>query len=113
MGTKEPAPRRLLALLCALAAGLFLLALLYYPSLYPAADRVPTAALYSGAVDKLNLNTASAQQLQLLPGIGEVKAQAIVDYREEHGDFTSTEQLLEVKGIDETTYAGLKDYVFV
>lgn len=55
-------------------------------------------------VGKVNLNTADAATLQReLLGIGEVKAQAIVAYRDEHGDFASVDELLEVKGIGEAT----------
>ncbi|MFC0309934.1 ComEA family DNA-binding protein [Gallibacterium trehalosifermentans] len=50
--------------------------------------------------DKINLNTATVEQLQQgLIGIGTKKAQAIVEYREQHGPFLSVEQLMEVKGI--------------
>jgi competence protein ComEA len=49
---------------------------------------------------KVNLNTADAATLQReLSGIGAVKAQAIISYREEHGKFVSPDELLEVKGI--------------
>lgn len=50
--------------------------------------------------NKVNINTANATELQYkLVGIGEKKAQAIVDYRIKHGNFTSIEQLAEVSGI--------------
>lgn len=55
-----------------------------------------TAAVASGPV---NLNTATAEQLEGLPGIGPSKVQAILTWRTEHGRFTSTQQLDEVKGI--------------
>ena len=48
----------------------------------------------------VNINTATAEQLaQQLQGVGPAKAQAIVEYRELHGEFSSVEDLLEVKGI--------------
>lgn len=61
-------------------------------------------------VGKINLNTADATTLQReLLGVGEVKAQAIVAYRDEHGDFASVDELLEVKGIGEATLEKNRD----
>ena len=60
---------------------------------------------------KINLNTATVEQLISLPGIGEKKAEAIIKYRNEHGRFSSTEQLLDVSGIGDATYEKLKDLV--
>lgn len=55
-------------------------------------------------VTSININTATAEQIELLlNGVGIKKAAAIVEYRENHGDFTSLEQLKEVKGIGEKT----------
>lgn len=62
---------------------------------------------------KIDLNTATAEQLLSLPGIGEKKADAIIQYRNEHGRFSSTEQLLDVNGIGDATYEKLKDLVTV
>ncbi|TDQ59642.1 comEA protein [Mesocricetibacter intestinalis] len=60
--------------------------------------------------DKLNINTASAEEIQqALVGIGAKKAQAIVDYRQQHGAFTAVEQLLEVKGIGNAILEKNKD----
>lgn len=62
----------------------------------------------------INLNTATADQLaDFLPGIGEVKAKAIVEYRENIGGFTSVSQLLNVKGIGQKTYDKIKSYCTV
>ena len=61
----------------------------------------------------LDLNTATVQQLIELPGIGPVKAQAIVDYREEVGQFQSIEEVMEVRGIGPVTYEGIHDMVSV
>ncbi len=50
----------------------------------------------------INVNTASARELAVaLEGVGEKRAQAIVDYRQKHGDFMAVEELLQVKGIGE------------
>ncbi|MFC0323102.1 ComEA family DNA-binding protein [Gallibacterium melopsittaci] len=64
--------------------------------------------------DKINLNTATAEQLQQgLVGIGAKKAQAIVEYREQHGPFVSLEQLTEVKGIGAATFEKNKDRITI
>lgn len=61
----------------------------------------------------VNINTATAEQLQNLPNIGEVRAKAIIDYREEHGGFKAIEELQEVSGIGEKTFEHLSTYVTV
>lgn len=61
----------------------------------------------------ININTATVQQLQTLPGIGAAKAQAIVDYREEHGPFRYVEDLRSVRGIGETILKSVMDYITV
>ena len=67
----------------------------------------------SPAGPKVNLNTATAEQLDTLPGVGPVTAQAILDWREENGRFGSVEDLLDVKGIGDATLAELRDHVSV
>jgi competence protein ComEA len=64
------------------------------------------------AAGPLDLNTATAEQLDTLPGVGEVTAGRIVAYRTAH-PFTSVEQLLEVPGIGQRRYEQLKDLVTV
>ena len=62
--------------------------------------------------DKLNINTATASEIQkALTGIGAKKAEAIVQYREKHGNFTSAEQLLEVQGIGKATLERNRDRI--
>jgi len=61
----------------------------------------------------INVNTASATELEVLPGIGEVIAQAIVDHRTENGPFTSVDQLLDVTGIGDATLEDIRELVTV
>ena len=61
----------------------------------------------------LDLNRATAQELTTLPGIGEVLAQRIVDYREAHGPFRSVDELIAVEGIGEGKLEKLRELVTV
>jgi len=61
----------------------------------------------------VNINTATAEQLSSLPGIGMSKANMIVSYRQEHGMFTSIEDIMNVQGIKEGSFARIKDYIKV
>lgn len=74
-----------------------------------AADTQQPDSLLEG--ERIPVNTADVYELDRLPGIGPAKAQAIVTYREEHGPFQSTDQLLEVSGIGQATLEGLLDYI--
>ncbi|HET7313589.1 ComEA family DNA-binding protein [Salinisphaera sp.] len=62
----------------------------------------------TAALAAVNVNTASADQLQTLDGIGSVKAQAIVADREANGNYESLDQLTRVDGIGDKTVAGLR-----
>ncbi|MFH1775890.1 MAG: ComEA family DNA-binding protein [Chloroflexota bacterium] len=62
---------------------------------------------------KVNLNRASTWLLAALPGIGQVRAQAIVDYRLKNGPFLSTHELTRVESIGTTTYEEIKDLITV
>lgn len=61
----------------------------------------------------ININTATLEQLDLIPGIGPVLAQRILDYREEIGQFHHVEELLDVSGIGEKTLANMLQYITV
>ncbi len=65
------------------------------------------------AGQKINVNRAEVWLLEALPGIGEVKAKAIVAYRESHGPFKLTSDLMKVEGIGEALFGQIKDLVSV
>ncbi|MFO3699237.1 helix-hairpin-helix domain-containing protein [Staphylococcus felis] len=76
----------------------------------------PTAHHSSQSQNKtqpINLNTAEESDLTQIPGIGPAKAQTILMYREEHGQFQSIDELKEVKGIGDKTFENLKEYFVV
>lgn len=62
---------------------------------------------------KVDVNTATASELEALPGIGPTLAQRIVDYRKENGPFETLEELMEVSGIGESKLEALRDYASV
>ena len=76
-------------------------------------DAAETADAQNENFSKIDLNTASAERLEELPGIGEVLARRILDYRETNGSFSTVEELLDVDGIGEKTYEKIKDFVEV
>lgn len=78
------------------------------------ARTAPTARTAVSAVQfPINLNTATAAQLEALPGIGPALAQRIVEYRQMHGRFQSVDELLEVRGIGPKRLENIRPYVVV
>jgi competence protein ComEA len=68
------------------------------------ADSPTKAELYDGIEITVNINTATAEELSaLLVGVGDKKAQEIVDYRDKNGDFSTADSLVNIKGIGEAT----------
>ena len=76
--------------------------------------RTPRRAPQAAAVQfPINLNTATAEQLEAIPGIGPVLAQRIIEYRQTHGRFQSVDELLEVRGIGPKRLESMRPYVTV
>jgi competence protein ComEA len=82
-------------------------------------DALPGAASTAGGTAPssggalVNVNTASPSELEALPGVGEVIAQRIVDFRTANGPFASVDELLEVSGIGEATLEAMRELVTV
>ena len=72
-------------------------------------DTLPT----TGITEKININSASVKQLQDLSGIGQKKAQAIIDYRNENGSFEIIEEIMSVKGIGQGIFDKIKNRIEV
>ncbi|MGW4399187.1 helix-hairpin-helix domain-containing protein [Amycolatopsis nivea] len=77
----------------------------------PAAQAAPVGS--GAAASKIDLNSATAEQLDSLPGVGEVTARRITDWRTQHGGFSSVEQLRDVDGIGESKFQKLREQVTV
>jgi competence protein ComEA len=76
-----------------------------------AADKVEQSVqMTTQAVEKININQATGQQLTVVKGIGEKKAQAIIDYREVNGDFVELNELVNVKGIGQVTLKKIQPF---
>lgn len=79
----------------------------------PASSDMPSTPKATKPVYPININTATAEELDLLPDIGPTRAQAIIAYRAEYGPFTSIEDLLHVNGIGEKILAKILPYITV
>lgn len=73
----------------------------------------PMPEVVTSTTELINLNTASALELEALPGIGPTTAQKIVDYREQNGPFINAEDIINVSGIGPGTYERIKDLITV
>jgi competence protein ComEA len=71
----------------------------------PATPKKPTLE------GKLNINTATVEQIDMLPGMSKKKAEAVVEYRTANGNFKTLEDLMKVKGIKQKTIDRIKDYI--
>ena len=77
------------------------------------ASRSRGAAQVALAPASVNLNTASAAQLDALPGVGKAMADRIIEYRQKNGGFRKIEDLMNVRGIGEKNFLKLKPYITV
>jgi competence protein ComEA len=66
-----------------------------------------------GAAGIININEATVKELTSLPGLGKKKAEAIFAYRQEHGQFSDTQELVKVEGIGKKTYEKIRDRISV
>ena|SRR5437867_9645112 len=67
----------------------------------------------AASAEKVNLNTATVEQLQTLPGVGPSMAKRIIDHRTKNGKFSKVEELLNVKGIGEKKFQKMKERLVV
>ena len=67
----------------------------------------------SDSTDRVNINTATLEELTTLPGIGDTRARAIIDYREQNGAFGNIEDIMQVTGIKEKSFSKIKDSICV
>jgi comEA protein len=96
------------------AVGVCALALVTLMGL-PQATTLSAAGQATGEVvtTQVNLNTASAADLERLPGVGPAMAARIVEYRQKNGNFKKIEDLMNVKGIGEKSFLKLKPQIIV
>lgn len=73
--------------------------------------QVSTTTVVSNDNGKININTASIEELQEIPGIGPAKARTIISYREENGKFKNPDELVQVSGIGQKTVEKMLDYI--
>ena len=83
------------------------------PTEDPAASQPPEIPIPGHSSSKLNINTATKEQLMQLPGIGETLAQSIIHFRNNNGDFQNTADLLLVEGIGEKRLDAIIDLITV
>ncbi|RJQ80526.1 ComEA family DNA-binding protein [Pseudonocardiaceae bacterium YIM PH 21723] len=74
---------------------------------------VPAATPAGSATGRVNLNTATAEELDVLPGVGKATAKRIIDWRTKHGRFTSVDQLTQVGGVGRQRLDALREQVSV
>ena len=79
----------------------------------PAARTAPRSAAKGAPAGPININTATATELQALPGVGARTAERIVEYRQKNGPFKKVEELMNVRGVGEKNFLKLKSQITV
>lgn len=75
-------------------------------------EEIPSSMRMESNPDtKININTATAEELDSLPGIGNTKAEAVISYRQQNGPFQAIEDILNVPGIGPTIFEQIKEYI--
>jgi competence protein ComEA len=89
--------------------------MIYVPTIEEAKDRYldgdTTSHVKTDDGNKVNINTASKEELMTIPGIGEAKALAILAYRQQNGPFSTVEDLKKVEGIKDGVFSKMKAYI--
>ena len=75
--------------------------------------QIPTTSSNTKKQGKININTATEEELDTLPGIGPSTAAKIIDYRKENGKFKSIEEIKEVRGIGDAKYEKIKELIII
>ncbi len=101
--------RTALALSLSVLAVFFLF--LHFSSVSFRSKAISPSYSYEEPDARISINTADAELLKTLPGIGSVLSEAIVEWRTEHGDFQAEEDLMQVPGIGEKTMEGLHGWI--
>lgn len=84
---------------------------IYFPE--TGEENLPSTSTGSSGGGLINVNSASAKELEDLPGIGPALAQCIVDHREDHGPFATIEEIMDVRGIGQGVFEDIKELITV
>jgi competence protein ComEA len=76
-------------------------------------EMIPSTSAGGSGEDLIDINTASAGELDELPGIGPTLSQCIIDYRETHGPFGAIEEIMDVQGIGQGVFADIEELITV
>ncbi len=112
-GRTIAATAALILLFIAVCAGVFVTNMLRGDSYVVLPQREGVSRSPVPAAELVDINSASLAELMEVPGIGETRAKAIIEYREQNGPFQTTADVMQVKGIGEDTYMNMADYITV